>query len=128
MNLCRNEQETFLDKPSGLGPGRPGHFGSAGSVCGDDEGEAVDARHLESGRRHGGRRRGVPGGNIQFRPLADRKNRLHQRCRLVGAEGLLPEAGTNIKGHMRSYEELLEASGYAGRPQEFEELLRHSRR
>jgi hypothetical protein len=37
---------------------------------------------------------------------------------------LLPEAGTDIKGHMRSQHELLEASGYANRPRDFEELLR----
>ena len=32
------------------------------------------------------------------------------------SESLLPESGTDIKGHMRSYDELLEASGYASRP------------
>ena len=36
----------------------------------------------------------------------------------------LPEAGTDIKGHMRSHQELLEASGYASRPRDFDELLR----
>ena len=35
-------------------------------------------------------------------------------------EGLLPEAGTDIKGHMRSYAELLEASGLSDRPGEFD--------
>ena len=37
---------------------------------------------------------------------------------------LLPEAGTDIKGHMRSRKELLEASGYGNRPKDFDELLR----
>jgi hypothetical protein len=37
---------------------------------------------------------------------------------------LLPESGTDIKGHMRSYEELREASVYATRPDEFDNLLR----
>jgi serine/threonine protein kinase len=45
-----------------------------------------------------------------------------------GAQGvlraLLPEAGADLKGHMRSREELLAASGYAARPEEFERLLR----
>ena len=31
-------------------------------------------------------------------------------------KALLPESGTDIKGHMRSYAELLEASGYGSRP------------
>ena len=37
---------------------------------------------------------------------------------------LLPEAGSNIKGNMRSYDELLVVSGYGSRPNEFDELLR----
>src|SRR5262249_34619998 len=37
---------------------------------------------------------------------------------------LLPESGTDIKGHMRSYVELLEASGYADRPKDFTDLIR----
>ena len=37
---------------------------------------------------------------------------------------LLPETGSNIKGNMRSYDELLEVSGYGSRPNEFDELLR----
>src|SRR5262249_28753903 len=36
---------------------------------------------------------------------------------------LLPEPGADLKGPMRSREELLEASGYAARPREFENLL-----
>jgi formylglycine-generating enzyme required for sulfatase activity len=37
---------------------------------------------------------------------------------------LLPEAGADIKGSMRSYSELLEASGYGSRPKDFEEVIR----
>ena len=36
---------------------------------------------------------------------------------------LLPESGTDIKGHMRSREELFEASGYSARPRDFDDLL-----
>ena len=54
---------------------------------------------------------------------ADRKNRSHQDAARRVLKALLPEQGTNIKGHMRSYVELLEASGYGPRPQDFEELL-----
>ena len=39
-------------------------------------------------------------------------------------KALLPETGMNIKGHMRSYEKLLEASGYAERPKDFADLVR----
>ena len=37
---------------------------------------------------------------------------------------LLPETGSNIKGNMQSYDELLVVSGYGSRPNEFDELLR----
>ena len=36
---------------------------------------------------------------------------------------LLPHGAADIKGHMRSYDELLEASGYARRPADFDTLL-----
>jgi hypothetical protein len=36
----------------------------------------------------------------------------------------LPESGTDIKGSMRSYAELLEASGYGDRPKDFDDLIR----
>lgn len=39
-------------------------------------------------------------------------------------QSLLPESGTDIKGHMRSYGELLEASGYSSRPKDFDDLIR----
>ena len=38
-------------------------------------------------------------------------------------KALLPDGGTNIKGEMRSRKELLERSGYATRPGEFEQLM-----
>jgi eukaryotic-like serine/threonine-protein kinase len=48
----------------------------------------------------------------------------HQKAAQAVLKALLPESGTNIKGHMRSHEELLVASGYAARPREFSNLLR----
>jgi serine/threonine protein kinase/formylglycine-generating enzyme required for sulfatase activity len=51
-------------------------------------------------------------------------HRLHQKAAQAVLKALLPEAGTDIKGHMRSRQELLEASGYAGRPRDFDELIR----
>jgi serine/threonine protein kinase/formylglycine-generating enzyme required for sulfatase activity len=57
-------------------------------------------------------------------PTANPRHRLHQKAARAVLAALLPEAGTRIKGHMRSDAELLAASGYAGRPHEFGELLR----
>ncbi len=52
------------------------------------------------------------------------QHRLHQKAAQAVLKALLPETGTDIKGHMRSQEELLEASGYASRPGDFVDLLR----
>jgi serine/threonine protein kinase/formylglycine-generating enzyme required for sulfatase activity len=51
-------------------------------------------------------------------------HRLHQKAARAVLKALLPDQGTDIKGHMRSRQELLEASGYGGRPREFDDLLR----
>ena len=50
--------------------------------------------------------------------------RIHQKAAQAVLRALLPETGSNIKGNMRSHEELLEVSGYGSRPKEFDELLR----
>ena len=52
------------------------------------------------------------------------RNRYHQKAARAVLKALLPEPGTDIKGHMRSHDELLEASGYADRPRDFDDLLR----
>jgi hypothetical protein len=36
---------------------------------------------------------------------------------------MLPESGSDIKGHMRSSAELLAKSGYASRPEDFDDLI-----
>jgi eukaryotic-like serine/threonine-protein kinase len=51
------------------------------------------------------------------------RHRVHQRAAQAVLKILLPEAGTDIKGHMRSERELLESSGYSNRPRDFEELI-----
>jgi hypothetical protein len=51
------------------------------------------------------------------------EHRLHQKAARAVLHALLPEQGTDIKGHMRSYAELLAASGYDSRPREFNDLL-----
>src|SRR5262249_62436037 len=55
---------------------------------------------------------------------ASPRNRLHQRAVRAVLKALLPEQATDIKGQMQSPAKLLEASGYARHPREFEQLLR----
>ncbi len=55
---------------------------------------------------------------------ANPEHRLHQQAAREVLKCLLPDVGTDIKGHMRSHAELLEASGDNNRPKDFEELLR----
>jgi serine/threonine protein kinase/formylglycine-generating enzyme required for sulfatase activity len=57
-------------------------------------------------------------------PGANPRHRLHQKAARAVLKALLPEAGTDIKGHMRSHVDLLAASGYAGRTSDFEDLVR----
>ncbi len=52
------------------------------------------------------------------------EHRFHQKAAQGVLKALLPESGTHIKGQMRSRHELLEASGYANRPREFDDLIR----
>jgi serine/threonine protein kinase/formylglycine-generating enzyme required for sulfatase activity len=51
------------------------------------------------------------------------EHRYHQKAARAVLKALLPESGTDIKGHMRSHAELLEASGYSNRPRDFDDLL-----
>jgi serine/threonine protein kinase/formylglycine-generating enzyme required for sulfatase activity len=55
---------------------------------------------------------------------ANPEHRLHHAAARAVLQALLPEPGTDLKGHVRSHEELIQASGYAPRPAEFEALLR----
>jgi len=56
-------------------------------------------------------------------PSANPKYRFYQKAAHFVLQALLPEAGSDLKGHMRSYDELLEASDYADSPKLFNELL-----
>ncbi len=51
------------------------------------------------------------------------EHQLHQAAAQAVLKALLPQTGTDIKGQMRSRQELLEASGYASRPQDFDNLI-----
>jgi hypothetical protein len=52
------------------------------------------------------------------------EHRYHQKAARSILRALLPDLGTDIKGHMCSGQQLLAASGYASRPKEFEDLIR----
>jgi formylglycine-generating enzyme required for sulfatase activity len=52
------------------------------------------------------------------------QHRWHQKAAQAVLKALLPDSGTDLKGHLRSQQELLAASGYAARPRDFEALLR----
>jgi serine/threonine protein kinase/formylglycine-generating enzyme required for sulfatase activity len=52
------------------------------------------------------------------------EHRYHQKAARGVLKALLPESGSDIKGHMRSYAELLEASGYGNRPKDFDDVIR----
>jgi serine/threonine protein kinase/formylglycine-generating enzyme required for sulfatase activity len=54
---------------------------------------------------------------------ASPQHRLHQQAARAVLKALLPQAGSNIKGGMRSRSELLQASGYGNHSRDFEELL-----
>ena len=56
-------------------------------------------------------------------PSANPRHRYHQNEVRAVLQALLPESGTDLKGSMRSYAELLEASGCASRPREFDDLI-----
>ena len=50
-------------------------------------------------------------------------HRVHERAARAVLQSLLPEVGTDLKGRMRPVQTLLDASGYAERPDEFRRLL-----
>jgi len=54
---------------------------------------------------------------------ANPKHRLHQKAAQAVLKALLPETGTDIKGQMRSRQDLLVASEYANRPRDFDDLI-----
>ena len=125
-DLSRDQR--FLSGSSDFGtcPGRQDHLRAAGPVRRDDEGEALDPGHAQGGGRHGRSGSDLPRRDLQ---CLDRPSRasLHQKAAQAVLKALLPETGTDIKGQMRSRQELLEASGYANRPRDFDDLIRHPR-
>ena len=118
------EQKEFLNQAvSGLAQEGKVISRPAGPVCRDDEGQGVDAATLKEVG-------GTEGVGVTFleetfsAATAPPEHRYHQKAARAVLKALLPESGTDIKGHMRSYAELLEASGYASRPKDFDDLIR----
>ncbi len=56
-------------------------------------------------------------------PTAPPAHRLHQEAARAVLQALLPEHGPDIRGRMQPRERLLDVSGYAGRPEDFRDLL-----
>jgi len=52
------------------------------------------------------------------------EHRLHQKAARAVLAALLPDPGADIKGHMRSRDEILDASGYAKAADNFDTLMR----
>ena len=52
------------------------------------------------------------------------EHRYHQRAARKVLSALLPKSGTDIRGEMKSHDELLEVSGYAHRPRDFDDLIK----
>jgi eukaryotic-like serine/threonine-protein kinase len=52
------------------------------------------------------------------------EHRRHQKAARAVLKALLPESGSDIKGHMRSRAELLAVSGCSGQPGDFDDLIR----
>jgi serine/threonine protein kinase/formylglycine-generating enzyme required for sulfatase activity len=57
-------------------------------------------------------------------PTAPPEHRYHQKAARAVLKALLPESGTDIKGHMRSADELLAAAGPDLQPRDFAAVLR----
>ena len=56
-------------------------------------------------------------------PTAPPEHRYHQKAVRSVLRALLPESGTLIKGHMKTHDELLHASGYTDQPKDFDDLI-----
>ena len=57
-------------------------------------------------------------------PRSNPNHRYHQKAAQAVLKALLPESSADIKGRMRSVEELRQVSGYAERPLDFADLIR----
>lgn len=57
------------------------------------------------------------------RPSTPPERRVHERAARAVLRSLLPAAGSDLKGHRRSEDELMQLCGYVDSPREFDELI-----
>ena len=83
----------------------------------------MDACRTERSGGHGGHWPDLPRRNIRYR---QRRHNIViiNKPRGQSSTRSLPPADTDIKGQMKSTDELLQVSGYAQRPQDFDDLIR----
>jgi hypothetical protein len=73
---------------------------------------------------------GIEGVGVRFldetfgSAAASPERRSHAESARRVLQELLPNQGSNIRGHMQTRAQLLEASGYVGRPEDFDTLIR----
>jgi serine/threonine protein kinase/formylglycine-generating enzyme required for sulfatase activity len=90
--------------------------------------EMVKAKPWTSSTLHG--LGGMDGVGLRFldeifsSPRSNPKHRFHQNAAQAVLRALLPEGTTDIKGRMKSFEELRAVSGYEGNPGDFADLVR----
>ena len=123
------EQEAFLDQAvAGLVAGRQGHL-ACGWPCSPRWSRASRGRRPRC--RESAAREGVGVAFLEetfSRPHRSAPAPLAPEGGAGGPQGPAARAGTDIKGHMRSRASLLEASGYASRPQGLRRTAAHPRR
>jgi serine/threonine protein kinase len=124
LGQCSKDQDAFLDQAvAGLA-----EDGKVISVRLALFAEMVKGKHWTPATF--GEVGGISGVGVTFleetftASTAPPQHRLHQKAARAVLKALLPDAWTDIKGHMRSQQELRDASGYAGRPKDFDDLLR----
>ena len=118
----RDQMDFLREVRERTGRGWQGDFRTPGAVRRNDEKQALELSTL---REVGG----TKGVGVTFleetfsASTAPPEHRLHQQAAQAVLKTLLPDSGADIKGQMRSRQELLDASGYANRPSEFDELI-----
>ena len=119
-----SNQDSFLDQSiSGLG--RDGKVISVRLALFAEmvKGKPWTPASLAGSRRNPRRRRNRSSKRPSVAPTAPPEHRFHQKAAQSVLKALIPETGTDIKGQMRSHQQLLEASGYANRPRDFDDLI-----
>ena len=120
-DLSNDQKHFWINRFPGL-PRTGSHFGSVGPLRRDGQRETLGPSHAQGGWRYRRSRFGVPRRDLQRLDRPSRASLSPEAAQAV-LKALLPETGTDIKGQMRSRQELLEASGYANRPRDFDDLI-----